>query len=294
MADSTEASQEAQELLEGAVDMHVHSAPDQIDRWGTDPQIASAALEADMRAVVVKSHVVPTMDRASVTNELLDEDVLIGGIALNGAVGGVNPEAVSVALNQGAKVVWLPTVWNAHHASIAREEAVESLMGFTVPGPDEEVPIVENGRLTQSVRQVIDIVAEEDAVLATGHSSPAAIELIVEEAVAAGTEVVVTHPFFHVVGLPINLQEELAEKGATMEYCAYCLQNTPNHSVERIVEVIERIGPQSCVLATDFGQSHNPPVEGFAQYLDSLLDAGLHRKTVADMIGKTPARILNL
>jgi len=287
-------SAEARDLLAGAIDMHVHTAPDQIERWGTDPDVARAARDAGMDGVVIKSHVVPTMDRAAVTNELLGEELLYGGIALNGAVGGLNSEAVTVALNQGARVVWLPTVWNAHHARIARAEPVDVLAGFTVPGPDAELRIEQDGAVTGAVAEIINLVAEHDAVLATGHSSPAAIETVVEAGADAGATVVVTHPFFHVVDLPIETQHRLAEMGAVLEFCAFSLQNSPEHSIDRIVDAVDRIGAESCVLATDFGQVDNPPVEGFARCLDDLLDAGLDRATLEQLVQGTPARLLGL
>jgi len=294
MADTEGVSATARELLDGAVDAHVHTKPDQIDRWGTDPRLGRAAIDAGMDGVVVKSHVVPTMDRATVTNELLGEEILYGGVALNGAVGGLNPEAVKVALAQDAKVVWLPTVWNAHHATIARNDPVDVLAGFTVPGPDEELRIVEDGSVTEPVAEIIDIVAEADAVLATGHSSPEAIRAVVEAATDAGATVSVTHPFFEVVDLSIEEQQRLAEMGAVMEYCAFSLQNTPDHTVERLAKGIERVGPESCALATDFGQTDNPPVEGFASTIDDLLDAGLDRETLEQVVQETPSRLLGV
>lgn len=294
MSRSDTPSAEATKLLEGAVDMHVHTAPDQVDRWGSDFAVARAALEAGMDGVVVKNHVVPTMDRASLTNEALGTDVLLGGVVLNGAVGGLNPEAVEVALAQDAAVVWLPTVWNAHHATIARNDPVESLTGFTVPGPDRQIEITAKESVTPGVQAVIDILAASDAILATGHSSPEAIRAVVDAGVDAGVPVVVTHPFFHVVDLSIDEQEELAEMGAILEFCAYSLQNTPEHSVDRIVDAVERIGAESCVLATDYGQADNHPVQGFATVIDDLLDAGLDYDTVDQLVRRTPAHLLNL
>ena len=284
---------DAMELLKGAVDMHVHTGPDQIDRWGTDLAVGRAAMDVGMKGVVVKNHVVPTMDRATVVNEALDEEILLGGVVLNGAVGGLNPEAVRVALSQDAAVVWLPTTWNAYHATIARNDPVESLTGFTVPGPDKQIEIVNDGSVTPQIQTIIEILATSDAILATGHSSPEAIRAVVEGGADAGVPVVVTHPFFHVIDLSINEQEFLAERGATLEFCAYSLQNTPEHSIDRIVEAVRRVGAESCMLATDYGQADNPPVAGFAKAIDDLLEAGLDYDTVDQLVRRTPARLID-
>ena len=72
MSDADGPSEQAWDVLSGGIDMHVHTAPDRIERWGTDPELARAATDAGMEAIVVKSHVVPTMDRAAVANEGLD------------------------------------------------------------------------------------------------------------------------------------------------------------------------------------------------------------------------------
>jgi hypothetical protein len=79
-----------------------------------------------------------------------------------------------------------------------------------------------------------------------------------------------------------------------MEYCAYAVRSTEGHSVERVAEAIERIGPENCLLATDFGQTGNPPVRGLAAFLDAVVDAGVDRDTAECLVTSTPARVLGL
>ena len=55
---------EARRLLEGAIDTHVHSAPDVIERKLDDLQVARQARERGMAAVVLKNHFLPTPLRA--------------------------------------------------------------------------------------------------------------------------------------------------------------------------------------------------------------------------------------
>ncbi|HEX9016024.1 MAG TPA: DUF6282 family protein, partial [Chloroflexota bacterium] len=51
-------------LLEGAVDLHIHSAPDVYPRILNDVELARSAREMGMRAIVVKNHFTDTAGRA--------------------------------------------------------------------------------------------------------------------------------------------------------------------------------------------------------------------------------------
>ena len=52
------------ERLKGIIDMHIHSAPDIRERKLNDLELMEAAVEREVRAIVIKSHFVPTADRA--------------------------------------------------------------------------------------------------------------------------------------------------------------------------------------------------------------------------------------
>jgi hypothetical protein len=61
-----------------------------------------------------------------------------------------------------------------------------------------------------------------------------------------------------------------------------------------VARAVERIGADRCLLATDFGQASNPPVEGLASFASALVDAGLSRETVRELVAETPADLLGL
>ncbi|WIV66396.1 DUF6282 family protein [Natrialbaceae archaeon AArc-T1-2] len=278
--------------LEDAIDVHVHTAPDLVERAQDDLALARDALAAGMDGVVVKSHVLPTADRVAAVNRAVGEDVLAGGIALNGTVGGINPDAVETALELGAAIVWLPTLWAANHASRARAAGETHFVGQRVPSADEELVVARDGEVVPEMRAVIDLVAEYDAVVATGHVSPAEIEAVVDACVDAGATPMINHPFFRVTDLSIDRQADLADSGAVMEYCAYAIESTPGHTVERVAEAIERLGPDSCVLATDYGQADNPAVPGLASFGQAVYEGGVPESTVRTCLTETPSELL--
>src|SRR5206468_6647170 len=89
---------------------------------------------------------------------------VFGGVCCDRQVGGVNPAAVETALRLGARLVWLPTLSSAQ--DVANGVAEE----LGLPGPGLRVTD-KHGTLLAATREVMDLVAEHDAVLATGHVS---------------------------------------------------------------------------------------------------------------------------
>jgi len=55
--------------LSGFVDMHIHTAPDVRPRLLDDAEAAQQAAHAGLRAVVLKSHVTCTADRAALAEK---------------------------------------------------------------------------------------------------------------------------------------------------------------------------------------------------------------------------------
>jgi hypothetical protein len=70
------------DLLEGAIDIHIHSAPDVYPRILNDIDLALQAKEMGMRAILIKNHFTETAARAQLASDATDFPVF-GGIALN-------------------------------------------------------------------------------------------------------------------------------------------------------------------------------------------------------------------
>ena len=103
-------SERACRLVVSAIDLHVHTAPDVMRRRITDIDLARKHREAGLGGFVLKSHYVPTAERAATVRQAVPGVAVYGGIVLNGSVGGMNPLAVEIAAREGARVVWMPTV----------------------------------------------------------------------------------------------------------------------------------------------------------------------------------------
>jgi hypothetical protein len=269
--------------LTGLIDTHIHTAPDVRPRVIDDIEASRQAAEAGMRAIVFKSHITCTADRATIAKNVVPGVHVFGSVTLNEAVGGLNPVAVEAALNLGARVVWMPTVSARNH--IVRFDG----------GPPSGISLMtEDGELQPVLFDIFDLVKQHDAILGTAHLSVPEIVALVREARAASVaKVVVTHPELPWVDVPVDVQEELRDLGAVFERCY--VSSIDGAPFARIVTEIRRVGPESTVLATDFGKSPlPPPVEGMRAYVAALLAEGFSERDIQLMAGENPSRLLGL
>jgi hypothetical protein len=283
-------SDHARELLRGAFDTHMHISPDVVERITDDISLARKFQALGMAGFVLKSHYGSTAERAAVVRAAVPGVQVLGAIALNRAVGGINPLAVEIAAREGARTVWLPTVdsVNESHERDAPPGAKVPVwvklqldlreQGIEIP----PVPVVDaHGSLLPEVYEVLGMVARHKMCLATGHLSRDEIFAVVDAAVDAGVEtIVVTHPEFPSQDLSVDDQNALADKGALLERC-FTTPHTGKVTWESWLANIRATGPERSVLSTDLGQVFNPPVEdGMPLMVDRLLDAGFKEEEI--------------
>jgi hypothetical protein len=268
-------------------DVHVHAAPDVIGRIGYDDQIAASYASAGYSGFVLKAHHESTVGRASAAARSSGLDV-VGGIALNRPVGGVNPAAVLSALGSGGRVVWFPTA-DSHtqeDAHLPRLSDLDSRLNrsvLAVPPVLDPDPAAE-----RDIVLVLDLIAEHDAVLCTGHVSGAECVWLLGQAQDRQiSRFLLTHPSYTVPALKPAQIAELAERGAYVEITAYQLLHQPNMTAAGLAAVARAAGPR-LVLASDAGQLDSPhPPEALEQLISALagegLDPGLLRAAAADI-----------
>jgi len=261
--------------LTGVIDLHIHTAPDVRPRGVTDIEAARQACDAGMRAILIKSHVTCTADRAQIAESVAGEGVRVfGGLVLNEQVGWLNPAAVEAGLALGAGIVWLPTFGGQ---------------------PRSEITVLDSdGQLRMVVRQIIALVRDADRVLATGHISFRESLAVVEVAREMGlSKVLITHPEWHGLDLTSEQLRALAGEGVFFEHCY--LNGRHREGLKRIAEQIQAVGPESTVLTTDLGQVGNPlPAEGMRAYIAALLDLGFSQAEIEQMTKENPTRLLRL
>jgi hypothetical protein len=287
------------ELLQGAIDMHAHTHPALFRRPIDDADLAKYALDYGMRGFVLKDHDSSTTGRAYHVGKIYTEVEAIGGIVLNRSVGGINPYVVEAALHYGAKVIWMPSNHSKWHSEyfdmpdypqLGRMQKQLAGDGVTVFGAD--------GELKPEALTIVDLVAEADACLATGHLSIAEIRALLDAANARGVKkFLVTHANWALCKLDLDVQRELIEKGAYLEYVAVsCV--SPIFYEQNPTELagwIGELGGDRLVLSSDLGQaSAAPHPEGMRMLIQSLLDGGAGFDELEKMTKANPATLLGL
>lgn len=269
--------------LTGSIDMHIHSAPDVWPRKMDDLELAGQAAARGMRAILIKSHWTLTSDRAHLVQQQVAGLRVFGGLVLNNSVGGLNPFAAEAALQMGAAQIWMPTL------SSAAEHEERLGPGLTV---------FEGDRLRTEVLDILSLIAEHDAILGTGHlSSPEILALVPAARELGVRKIVITHPEHPPVQMPLPQQKDLRDRfGVFFERCLISTPFGGGHlPFEALAEVIRQVGPETTIIATDFGQAHNPsPADGLACYIANLRVHGFADAAIARMSQENPAQILGL
>jgi hypothetical protein len=283
-AASVGVTNDAWTAIQGAYDLQVHVAPDVIERRTDDIDLGKDFLYRGLNGFVLKSHYVPTAERAQVVSRAVPGIEAYGAIALNHSIGGLNPVAVEIAGRSGNKIVWMPTVDAANEtagrldggtdklpfwAKIQREIAAAGITRAPITVLDE------NGQISEDTRNCVELIAKHDMILATGHLGRHEIFPLVRAAREAGVKrIIITHAEFPSQNLSGEEQKQLADAGAIIEHC-FTTYHTNKATWEAVFANVRQTGVERCLLSTDLGQKTNPPVaEGFAMFAQQFLNAG--------------------
>lgn len=301
-ANAAPVSDAAWKCLQGAYDLHVHVAPDVIERRIDDLDLAKEFLGRGLKGFILKSHYFPTAERASVVTKAVPGIEAYGAITLNHSVGGLNPVALELAGRSGCKLVWFPTV-DAQNETAGRADGPSTKLPFWAKiqrelagqgiAPPPLTVVNDEGELTETARRCIELIARHNMILATGHLGRVEIFALVKAAREMGTQrVLVTHAEFPSQNLTADEQKHLADLGAYIEHC-FTTMYTGKAPWDAVLEAIHVVGPERCVLSTDLGQTINPPVaEGFAMFAQKMLDGGFTVDQIRRMTVTNPTALV--
>lgn len=273
--------------LAGAIDIHVHSHPDNVARSLDGIEAARFAKEKGMRAIILKSHFDPTAGLAWLARKAVPGIDVFGGVDLNLPVGGMNVHAVDhmVRVNGGfGRMVWMSTFDAENQIRVNKSNA-------------PFVRVSENGALLPTTRAVIAAIAKHSLILASGHVSAQEALLMFEEGRRVGVRAMVaTHGMGTPTSLTVNQARQAAKLGAFIEFTSGTLA-TPNAQakIDRLAEDIRSVGVEHAVLSSDLGQAGNPlPADGYATYMEALRKKGFTNQELDVMAKQNPARLLGL
>jgi hypothetical protein len=273
--------------LAGAIDVHVHSYPDDRPRSIHAIDVAKLARTRGMRAIVLKNHYESTAGMAYLVRQVVPDIEVFGGIALNLTVGGINAAAVDhMARVTGGfgRIVWMPTFDAENQVRSSKE---------TRPF----VSVSKGGELLPDVKTVIGVIAKHGLVLATGHSAPAEGLMLLREGKQQGVrQMIVTHAIQAPVLMNVVQMKEAASLGAFIEFVGGSPEGQGAAArLDGIADAIRQIGVASSILSSDLGQQGNPlPPDGFGAFIQALRARGFSDRDLEVMSKQNPARLLGL
>jgi Family of unknown function (DUF6282) len=280
------------------IDMHVHSHPDVFGRNMDDIDIAQLAKSKGMRGILLKNHISETASRAALVMKVVPGIEVFGGVVLNRAVGGINPDAVEWmhrVYGSRGKVVWLPTFESDKHVKT-----------FGKP-TDKGIVVAPNGQVTPEMEAILKIIARENLLLATGHVHPEEVIAVVRRGRELGVKnMIVTHGLTNVPGLTMAQAKQVADMGAVIEVCFLQFLAGPNAplpflthwtqvNAKNVAQAVKEIGAKSLVISSDLGQSGNMThPDGIESAIAAMKKEGIADADIDLMMRKNPARLLGL
>lgn len=276
-------------ILEGAIDVHVHADPCSLIGRNQDfIEVALDAARAGLRGVIRKDHHYSTVGEAYTVqrhvDSLVESGVLPRTIGVWGGVPitfSVDPRQVEVALRfPSFKMIWLNPVY-----------------GET---------LIDGGKVRPEVSRIIEIARDHRLGLNLGapsHSSKydgvddfAGLAPLVERIAAIGGRAVLDHPLSSFTPAQIK---ELALPGVYVGLFCYpslpSVIKAPVVDPRRTLELIEHVGPERCIIASDVGMLLEPTaVEALRLMVRLLLVLGLAPEQVELMLKQNPARLIGL
>ncbi|MEM3627108.1 MAG: DUF6282 family protein [Candidatus Bathyarchaeia archaeon] len=287
------------DIIKNSVDFHVHVGPEFLPRKHTVLSLFENQ-KNKIQKICIKSHCYSTVSWAKLVNETTGIDFFIGSVTLNNFVGGINLDLLYADANiiKAPFVVWLPTIHAENHLKkslweIKKEWVMDPNFKPRKTETIKPVKIFENGQLSKNILNLIEFIRDFNCILATGHISWRESELIVEKALSMGLrKVIVTHPIYELIDMPIEVQKRLAEMGAYIEH-SYAMHFIDKISYDKIVKQIKDVGPEHCILTSDVGQQFSPnPDEALLDFASSLAEKGLTYNEIYQMLVDNPIRLL--
>lgn len=148
--------------------------------------------------------------------------------------------------------------------------------------------------ITKEAIEVLKIIKDLDLILATGHISWIESEILVKKAVDIGIKrIIVTHPIYSSINMPIEKQKELSKLGAFIEHC-YSMYSIDKIPIQEIAKQIKEVKPKNCILTSDVGQvfSKNPS-EALKDFVRLLKSEDIGEKSFEQMLIENPKRLVN-
>lgn len=283
------------DIIRQSYDLHVHIGPEIIPRKFTVDSLIRKE-EGKIGGIALKNHFYPTTP--FIAEAKTAKLRLIGSVVLNNFIGGLNIDAIyaTSVLGNGPFIVWFPTIHARQFLNNSKWEIapewVDKRKQF-IARPAKSVSgirvIDKNEMLTEDALAVLRAIKDTGAILATGHISWQESRMLVKAANRMGiTKIIVTHPIYQRINMPIEIQKKLTALGAKIEHC-YSMYSIDKIPMTEITKQIKDVGVKNCILSSDVGQLFSPsPSEALEMFGGLLQKEGVTLTELQTMLVDNP------
>ncbi len=320
----------SKELLEGAIDIHVHATPHlPSSPRRLDPiEAAIQARDAGMRTIVLMDVFQMSNGVAWMVNRIVKDFKVYGGLILNTVYGSLNPRAVKTAVSYGDGAKFISFGTHSTHYQASREGRLvdgkfiplsKLYPEFKKEEVDKAIRIPVSGEPGHALEEILRIIASNPHIfMNTGHVSPEEAIRLVELGQEYGIKKMLVATAVTKAATTKQL-DYMVKKGAFIEYTlAAYTHTTPipkthyypeleyaaidegmggelSGGIRLASEQIQQLGADNCIIGTDFGVYTLPePVEGLREFIAALMDLGMPVDDIKKLVKTNPAKLLGL
>ena len=322
--------EQSYELLNGAIDIHVHAGPHIFSSpRRVDPiQAAEEARDAGMRAIVYMDVFEMSNGIAWLVNRHVPDIQTFGGLILNTVYGGMNPRAVKTALNYGDGAKFIS--FGAHSTYFQAEREGHVVDGKFVPLSqlypkfkteelDRCIRIPLGGEPGPELDEILGLIGEHaGCYMNTGHVSVDEAQRLIDLAPRYGIKKILVASSVTKIASDEQIKRMIAG-GAIIEHTLAAFTHTTpipktHYYVEKeyisidegmqggtkvgvhtVARQVREVGAEHFILASDFGVYTLPtPVEGLREFIACMLDLGVPAADIETMVKHNPAKLLGL
>jgi hypothetical protein len=281
------------ELLVGAIDCHIHAYPDFVHRSQDMIQIAIDASKAGMRALAFKDHWNISCNAAYMAQRhidfLVERGELQNRVRIYGGAGtchGMNPAAMRINLQYpNFKMIWFPTF-----------TSLGFWRGAGHPERGGVRLVAESGAVLPEVVEIMEMAAEKKVGIGFGHTDFQELLPLARKAKEIGVRATLDHPLLELNKLLLDEMKQLADLGIYVgTYCQPMIPSLyqPVADPMETIRTIKEIGPERCIIGSDFGQVlHMDSVDGMRVFIRALLAFGIKPAEIKVMLQDNPAKLM--
>jgi len=198
----------------------------------------------------------------------------------------MNVEYIRVALQYpNFKMIWFPTF-----------TSLGFWRGAGHPEKGGVRLVAEDGKVLPEVVKIMELAAEKKVGLGFGHTDFQELLPLARKAKEIGIRATLDHPLLELNKLLLDEMKQLADLGIYVgTYCQPMIPSLyqPVADPMETIRTIKEIGPERCIIGSDFGQVlHMDTIDGMRVFIRALLGFGIKPEQIKLMLKDNPARLM--